>query len=494
MRFDEYVQYDGLGLADLVRQGEVQASELLAVAMARADATHETLNAIVRRIDDRARGKSQQAWRDDMPFAGVPFLIKDLFQEIEGIPTAYGTKVLGRIPAPVTADVVRRWEEAGLLIFGMTNTPEFGSKGVTEPDAFGPSRNPWDVRRTTGGSSGGSAGAVAAGVVPVAGASDGGGSIRIPAAACGLFGLKPGRGRVSMGPRVAEGMFGAAVQGVLSRSVRDSAAMLDVLQMPEAYGPYPMLRPPVPYRQLIETPPRRLRIGFSSASPIGTPVHADAVAAVEQAARLLASLGHHVEEAAPAVDGVQLADDFATVWFCMSALLVDEVCRATGAALRDFEADTRLMASIGMRTSSLELMRAQMNWHTHSQALAAFHARYDLWLSPTLSDVAPPIGQSATPPLLSLMADVARTLGMAGAIRHSPAFKQRLIENLSWVPFTQMANLTGRPAMSVPLYWSAANLPLGVQFVGGLDSEGLLLQLAAELERAQPWSGRRPAI
>lgn len=494
MRFDEYIRYDGLGLAGLVRSGQVHATELLDIALARTDQTHAQLNAVVRRLDDRACKQAARTWQSDMPFAGVPFLVKDLFQDIAGVPTSWGSKVLGNVPAQETADVTRRWEEAGAVIFGMTNTPELGSKGVTESLALGPAHNPWDLSRTTGGSSGGSAAAVAAGLVPVAGANDGGGSIRIPAAACGLFGLKPGRGRVSMGPMAAEGLNGAAVNGVLSRSVRDTAAMLDVLQVPEPHGPYFMPRPPVPYLQQIATPPRRLRIGFSTASPVGTPVHADAVEAVQDAARLLASLGHHVEEAAPGVDGEQVAQDFATSWFCLSAALVDEICRQTGARLTDFEPDTRAMAAIGKSTSVMDLMRSQHNWHTHNRALAAFHARYDMWLSPVLSEVALPIGQLTTPRMLSLSMDVARVLGLSGLVRKTPAFNQRLIANLSWTPFTQLANLSGRPAMSVPLYWNSANLPLGVQFVAGLDGEGTLLQLAAELEAARPWFDRRPVI
>ena len=494
MRFDEYVAHDGLGLAELVRRGEVSPAELLDIAIARTDATHAQLNAVIRRFDDRARSKARGPFRPDQPFAGVPFVIKDLMQDIAGIPSACGTQVLGRAPAPETADCTRRWEDAGVVIFGSTNTPEFGSKGTTEPLAFGPTHNPWDLSRSTGGSSGGSAAAVAAGIVPVAGANDGGGSIRIPAGACGLFGLKPGRGRVSLGPMASEGMYGAISHGVISRSVRDSAAMLDVLQGTEPHGPYPMAAPAEPYLQAIARAPKRLRIGFTTASPVGTPVHPEAVAAVQHTTRLLASLGHEVEEASPAIDGVRLAEDFTNAWFCLVAAFVEETCAKTGARLADFEPDTRAMVGAGRSMSAMDLQRATLNWHTHVRALAAFHQRFNAWLSPTLAAPPVPLGTLTTPPALAFVADLTRKLGLAGLVRRTPQFQAQLIANLTWTPFTQLANLTGRPAMSVPLHWTADGLPLGVQFVGGLDSEATLLQLAAQLEQAQPWAQRRPAL
>ena len=409
MNFDDYRAHDALGLADLIRRGETTPAELLAVAQARCDAVQPRLNALVRRLDERARARSDRfssrflsgtAGGDGdpacAPFAGVPFLVKDLFQEIAGEPNGCGSRAMATQRAQEDSDFVRAAEAAGLVIFGQTNSPEFGAKNVTEPLANGPSRNPWDLARTPGGSSGGSAAAVAAGIVPMAGANDGGGSIRIPAAACGLFGIKVGRGRISAGPAVSEGLFGAMAQGVVSRSVRDSAAMLDVLQGPQPHGPYWM--PPSPgYLAALQRPPRRLRIGYSSASPIGTPVDPQAVAAVEDAARLLADLGHHVEPAEPPVDGMALSKDFLLAWFCLQATLVDEVRARTGAALSAFEPDTRIMAALGASTRAQELMACHMRWHEHTRALARFHARHDVWLSPTLA--APPlrIGQNATP-------------------------------------------------------------------------------------------------
>lgn len=491
--FEEYVRHDGLGLAELVRRGELHQQELLEAAIQRADQVNPKLNAIVQRFDERARQMAMRPITAETRFPGVPFLVKALFQDIAGLPSSYGSRSLGNAPSPESADVSKRWEAAGLLIFGMTNTPEFGIKNITEPLAHGPARNPWDLTRSTGGSSGGSAAAVAAGIVPIAGANDGGGSIRIPAAACGLVGLKAGRGRIPMGPYVGEGLNGSAVQGVVSRSVRDSAAMLDVLQGPEPHAPYYMAPPERSYLGAIQQAPRRLKIGFSTRSPIGTPVHADAVSAVLDAAKLLDSLGHHVEEASPVIDGVQLAEDFLIPWFCFIAATVDDIRRKTGAARRDFEPDTLAIADVGRSVSAVELLQIQGRWQTHVAALARFHSHYDLWLSPVLSEPPLPIGHLATPPLLHLANKVVGMFGLSGALRKTSVFQESILKNLAWTPFTQLANISGRPAISVPLYWNSQGLPMGVQFLAGLNGEALLLQLAAQLEQARPWFDKRPA-
>ena len=491
MQHSDYVQHDATSLADLVRRGEVHPRELLAAAQSRAHET-QALNAIVMRLDDLAAERVAAPFDLDAPFPGVPFLIKDLFQDLAGFPSSGGSRALARTPATEDSDVVRRWREAGLVIFGKTNTPEFGARNVTEPTLWGPCRNPWNPERTPGGSSGGSAAAVAAGVVPVAGANDGGGSIRIPAAACGLFGIKAGRGRISMGPSMAEGLNGAAVQGVVSRSVRDSARMLDVLQGPEPHAPYHMAAPTSPYAEAIRTAPGRLRIGFTTDSPIGTPVDPQAIAAVEDAARLLSSLGHHVEPVPSPVNGLHVAEDFLLAWFCAQAFIVETLREQVGAPLQDFEGDTRLMAAVGRSVSALELLKCEARWHEHNRDLAGFHARFDLWLTPTLSAPPPPIGSMDTPWALERVSDVIARIGLAGKLRHTSAFQNTVLHNLSWTPYTQLANLSGRPAMSVPLHWTPDGLPLGVQFVGPLNGEARLLQLAAQLEQARPWFDRRP--
>lgn len=494
MKFADYRQHDALGLSQLVRSKQVHPRELLKLAMDRADQTDPQITALTRRLDDMARTRCEQPFDHASPFMGVPFIIKDLFQDIQGVPSTWGSAAMARVPISDTSDVVRRWQAAGLVIFGKSKTPEFGARNVTEPTAFGPARNPWDTTRTPGGSSGGSAALVAAGVVPVAGANDGGGSIRIPAAACGLFGLKAGRGRIPIGPNMAEGMFGAAVQGVVSRSVRDTAAMMDILQGPEAHAPYWMPPPDSSYLQAITQPPRRLRIGFTTESPIGLPVDPQAVAAVEDAARLLSSLGHEVEPSPQPVDGEALSSDFLMTWFCMMASITGDLQSRYGIPLSDFEPDTRAMAAVGRSVSATELLHCLDRWNDHNRALSAYHQRYDLWLSPTLSAPPPAIGAMDTPRHLRVVSDLVGRLGLSGLMRKTPQFQESVFKNLAWTPYTQLANLTGRPAMSVPLYWTPQGLPLGVQFVAPLNGEVLLLQLAAQLEQARPWFDRHAPL
>ncbi|MBC3189644.1 amidase [Pseudonocardia sp. C8] len=492
MGWEDYRRHDAVGLAGLVAAGEVSAADLLEAAMARADAVEPAINAIRYRMTDLARARARGPLSG--PFAGVPFLVKDLSQHIAGVPTGCGSRPLAGHPRAETSTVVRRWLDAGLVVFGRTATPEFGARAVTEPVAGGPTRNPWDPSRTPGGSSGGSAAAVAAGVVPAAGASDGGGSIRIPAAACGLFGLKPGRGVVPSGPEVAEGFHGAAVQGVLSRTVRDSAALLDVMAGPAPESPYHVQRPDRPYADAVRDDPAPLRIGLTAASPLGGAVDPQAVAAATDAAELLTSLGHVVEESAPAVDGRALATDFLTTWFAMVAAQVEGAMALTGCGEEEFETETRVMAAIGRATPASAYLGALGRWQVHTRALAEFHERYDLLLTPTLARPPWPIGELDLAGPMKLAAK-----GLLSARAGALLGRLNLIEgmvdaNFAPVPFTQLANLTGRPASSVPLYRTPDGLPVGVQFVGRPGAEPQLLALAAQLERARPWAHRQPGL
>ncbi|MGF1432017.1 amidase [Kitasatospora sp. LaBMicrA B282] len=493
MEYPEYRSYDAVGLAGLVAAREVTAAELLECAIARAEAVGGRLNAIVRPMHQLARARAAEPLTG--PFAGVPFLVKDLLQDYGGLPTGSGCRALAAAPAAEHSEVVRRWEAAGLVVFGKTNTPEFGAKGITEPEANGPTRNPWDLGRTPGGSSGGSAAAVAAGVVPMAGANDGGGSIRIPAACCGLFGLKPGRGLVPAGPAAAEHLMGAATDGVLSRSVRDSAAMLDVLTAdPDPGSPFQTARPGLPYAELARRAPQGLRIGFTTRSPLGTPVDPQAVAAVEDAAKLLSGLGHQVEPAATGIDEHQLALDFLAMWCVQLAHTVDEVRRTTGAGADGFELDTHLLAAAGRAMSGPQYYATYQRWNTYNRELAAFHARYDLLLTPTLARPPVRIGELDTPAPVRAVARVLHRLNLLGRLAGTKPWQRAVIANLAATPYTQLANVTGRPAMSVPTYRTPAGLPLGVQFVGPLGSEGTLLALAAQLEAERPWAHLEPGL
>jgi Asp-tRNA(Asn)/Glu-tRNA(Gln) amidotransferase A subunit family amidase len=486
---EQYLTLDATALAGLVAAEEVSAGELLAVARRRLEAVNPVINAVVapltRPADERAADPGLSG-----PFAGVPFLIKDLAQEYAGFPTSSGSRSLARDVATEHALVTDRFLQAGLVIFGKTNTPEFGAKGVTESDLFGPARNPWNVAHTPGGSSGGSGAAVAAGIVPAAGANDGGGSIRIPAACNGLVGLKTSRGLAPYGPQTGELMLGMVTQGVVTRTVRDTAGLLDAIIGPDPGAAYETVPPAVPFTELIRQPVGPLRVGFSWASSINPNPHREAVAAVESAAALLSELGHHVEQVSPPHDDEALARDFLTIWFAQLDAQVADAKRRFRSPNKHFEADTLAAAELGRAAGIRPLLASVTNVNSHTRALAAFHETYDVLLTPTLAQPPLLVGTlTSTNALQRASRAVARA--RAGRLLAASGILDEIIAgNLSWVPYTQLANLTGRPAISVPLHWTEAGLPLGVQLVGRLGADGLLLQLAAQLEEARPWFHR----
>ena len=493
MNFPEYLKLDAVALADCVWRREVTAAELLDIALRQSQPAQAKTNAICRLMEREARAQLEKPLQG--AFAGVPFLIKDCAQDYAGLPTSYASKSMAAIAAGEHAYAVRRYLDAGLVIFGKTNLPEFALKGVTDSKLFGRACNPWNVEHTPGGSSGGAAAAVASGVVPMAAGNDGGGSIRIPAACCGLFGLRPSRGRISSGPGYGEYWYGASSEGVISRSVRDTAAALDVLSGGEGGDPFVIVRPSETYAQLAARDPTRLRIGFSAASPIGTNVHPEAVAAVSDAAKLLASLGYEVEEAAPEIDGVALAKAFLHIYFGQVAAMVAQA-RIRGARRGDFELLTRVLATLGGAISAGTMTAQLLKWNEFARSLARFHQRYDMLLTPTLAH--PPIrhGQGDPSGAEAVVLDVLDRVGLLGLLARAGQLDSTIDkiarDSLQYVPFTQLANLTGTPAMSVPLYWTADGLPLGVQFVARFGEEDRLLQLARQLEQARPWFARLP--
>lgn len=492
MKFEEYRQYDATGLAELIQHGEVTGEMLLDLAIQRVEMVNDELNALLHPLHDQAR--EQLAGGLSGPLAGVPMLTKDLFQEIEGAPHYKGNRALKRTDARAAQDatLVRRWKAAGLVPFGRTNTPEFGAKGVTEPEALGACRNPWNTDHTPGGSSGGSAALVAAGAVPAAGANDGGGSIRIPAACCGLFGLKPGRGRTPWGPEFTEAQHGMAVNHVLTRSVRDSALILDHSHGEETGSLFRIAPPRQSYREAAATAPGKLRIGFSSASPLGMSVDPEAVKAVEDTAELLRDLGHEVEEATPQMDMREMCMDWLYVWFAQCAVYVDEVREQTGCGPDGFEADTLAMAAFGRNLSADRYAIHQSRWQQYMIALDRFLERYDFWLTPTMAMPPAAIGANDTPGWQQTALRIALKMGMGKAIARSGQIEEMALRSFEALPFTQLANVTGVPAMSVPLHWCANGLPLGVQFVGGHGDEEKLFSLAGQLEQARPWFDRIP--
>ncbi|MFY9509922.1 MAG: amidase, partial [Rubrivivax sp.] len=451
--------------------------------------------ALLRPLDDLAQ--TQLARAQPGPLGGVPFLVKDSVLDVAGVPTSYGSRSMQHVVPQQHAAPLRRLLDAGATVFGKTNMPEFGLKGVSDSQAFGRVNNPWNPAHVPGGSSGGSAAAVAAGVVPMAGGNDGGGSLRIPAACCGLFALKPSRGRVSNGPGIGEVWFGACSEGVLSRSVRDTALALDILCGPEPGDPFVAAVPPLPFVQALQRTPPRLRVAFSSVSPIATPVHPEAVAAVQAAARLCERLGHEVVEAAPAIDGPALAQAFLHLYFGQVPATV-ACALSQGARHSDFELLTRVMAVLGQTIGAGTLTGHLVGWNGFARALGEFHGRHDVWLTPSLAGppllhgaIDPPRREQAALKLL-LNTGLLGLLGRSGLLRSTIDDIAR--DNLAPYPFTQLANLAGVPAMSVPLHWTAEGLPLGVQFVGRMGDEPTLLQLAAQLEAAQPWFQRLPAM
>lgn len=484
MKPSEYLRYDATALADLIRRGEVTSREVTEAAIDRASAVNPRLNAV---CHPQFAEAMDQDFPAEGPFAGVPLLLKDLAQEQAGHPCTYGSRALLKNVATRDSQFVRRAREAGLVFLGRTATPEFGLKAVTESALWGASRNPWDTERTPGGSSGGSGAAVAAGIVPMAGANDGGGSIRIPAAYNGLFGLKPSRGRISVGPYAGEAWTGASTDHVVSRTVRDSAAMLDVLSGPASGDPFTIPQPSAPWADLMQQSPGRLKIGVFTSSPYDTEVAPECVAAVEETARLLESLGHDVEYARPEFDGLALARSYLALYFGEVSALMERAKTEFGATDRDFELETRLLGMLGRTMPLPDYVRLRQQWNDFARALGAYFDRFDLYLCPTTGQLPARIGQMDTPAHLKLVARLMLGLKAGKLVHKSGQVDQMALESLARTPFTQLANLTGTPAMSVPLHWTRDGLPVGVQFGAAHGGEDRLLQVAAQLEEANPW-------
>ena len=467
----EYDQYDALGLAALVRRKELKLEELLETAISRIERVNTRLNAIVTKMYDEAR-QSISSGLPDGPFLGVPFLLKDLGATYSGVRLTGGSRVLAENVPDYDNELVRRYKAAGLVTVGRTNTPEFGLNVSTEPAFLGPARNPWNTGRSTGGSSGGSAAAVAARIVPIAHASDGGGSIRIPASCCGLFGMKPSRGRMPTGPEFGEMWEGFAIDHAVSLSVRDDAALLDATSGPEIGGPYGIPAPVSPFLKEVGTHPGRLRIAlFTKGASDRT--HPDCIAAVTDAADLCESLGHRVEEASPAIAYEPLLEAFQLVVRAHTASLLNLIGRIQG---RDVTADmvepqTWELARAGRKASAADLAGSKSLFNTATRTVASFLRGYDVILTPTLGEPPREIGHFDT---VNLPLD---------------ALGKRVFD---FIPFTWLHNVTGCPAMSVPLYWNADKLPIGVQFAGRYADEATLYRLAGQLEKTRPWRNRVP--
>lgn len=494
-RFPEYANHDALGLADLVRRREVSPEELVEASIERIEALNPRLNAIIHPMYDQAR-RAAAGRLPDGPFRGVPYVVKDLVSLVAGEPYRCGSRFLRDYRPDSDSEVVRRSRAAGLVIVGKSNVPEFGLTPFTEPALFGPSRNPWNPDRTPGGSSGGSAVAVASGMVPMAGGGDGGGSIRFPASCCGLFGMKPTRGRVPTGPAVGELWQGAVVEGVLTRSVRDTAAMLDAIGGPDAGAPYWAPPPDRPFLEEVATDPAPLRIAFTTHPMMGHRVDPACVRAVEDTATLLQELGHAVEEAAPEVDGPGLARAFLTMICGELRGDIADAERLLGRRARfdDLELTTWALALLGSQLTAAEFVQATRFLDRTTRSVAGFFDQWDVLLTPTAS--APPFAIGALQPSRAERIQLA-VLGRLRAgrlLRWGGLLEQAAAEVFEAIPWTPVFNVTGQPAMSVPLAWTSDGLPLGMHLVGRTADEATLFRLAGQLERARPWFGRTPPI
>jgi amidase len=490
MRFPEYDEHDATGLAELVRTRQISAEEVVEAAIARIEARNPSLNAVVHTQFERARREAQQPGTGG--FAGVPFLLKDLSAEDAGEPSTSSCRLGSSWRADRDCELVARYKRAGLIILGRTNTPEFGIMGTTEPAFRGPTRNPYDPGRSSGGSSGGSAAAVAARMVPAAHASDGGGSIRIPASHCGLVGLKPTRGRNPLGPVGGERWASLVEEHVLTRSVRDTAALLDATTGTDDGAPYQVRDPARPFAAEVGRPTGELRIAFTAQALFADALDPDCAAAVADAAALVRSLGHVVEEAAPTFDRAALIRAYLVV---VAAGVSGEIAVAATRAGRparpnDVEPTTWLLHVVARSLTAADHAAAIDDIRRAARQVAAFFTRYDALLTAT----------TARPPVvLGELAPSRAELFQMGVLRRLPlrslvlrALDEAAHGPLAATPNTQLFNMTGQPAISLPLSWNAAGLPIGTQWVAPFGREDLLLRLASQLESARPWSTRRP--
>jgi amidase len=472
---DPFISLDATAQADLVRRREVTPLELVDAAISRIERCNPRLNAVVQTQFETARLRAK-APLPEGPFTGVPFLLKDLLAAQEGYPLTFGSRFAKDFAPGHDSELVKRYLRAGLVVLGKTNTSELGLLPTTEGSLHGPCRNPWDVTRTPGGSSGGAAAAVASGMVPFAHASDGGGSIRIPASACGLFGLKPSRGRNPTGPELADSVHWLIGEHALTRTVRDSAALLDATEGPDLGAPYHAPPKARPYGLEVGAPPGRLRIGLTLRNAVGAPVHPECLSAVVATAKRLEGLGHSVLEGNLQIPGDDtLGQHFMTAWACGVVNTVEGLSRRLGRApsAEDFEPFTWALYQHGLSQGLSAYLHAQTEILRFGRVFARHFEDVDVWLLPTVIEPAPVLGTFASLPDAPL----------------APLFRAA-----GFTPYCPMANMAGNPAMSVPLHWSPEGLPVGVQFIARFGDEATLLRLASQLEAAHPWTHRRPSV
>jgi amidase len=492
MGFREYGDFDALGLAELVRKGQVSPSELLDEALARTASVNPKINAVIHLMESRARA-AIAAGLPDGPFRGVPFLVKDLMTAVEGEPMSRGSRLFRDYVPAEDEELTRRYRRAGLVIFGKTNTPELGFTNVTEPELFGPTRNPWNLERTPSGSSGGSAAAVAARIVPAANANDGGGSIRTPASNCGLVGLKPSRGRNPTGPKAPEEWFGIIGEHAVTRTVRDNAALLDATS-----GDYPqqLMKLPAPERPFVEETtrdPGRLRIAFSFDPGLAKTLHPENRAALEATTARLAGLGHDLVEVRPPLETESFVANYAALVSADAAADLRAARSMVGreATRGDVEPTTWMLARLGEAQSAADLTEALWSMQAFSRRWLQWSSGFDVLLTPTVGVPPMPIGAYKLTGLKRLALRILCALPARALLSQRPRITEAFAAVFEAAPYTMVANVTGQPSMSLPLHWTADGLPMGMLFTARIGDEAVLFRLAAQLEREMPWKDRR---
>jgi amidase len=474
MTLEEYARFDAVGLSELVRRRVVSPSELARTALEAIAAVNPRINAVIETFPERAASATASG-----PLAGVPFLRKDILIQEEGGLTEFGSRLAAGLRMPSASELALRHQRAGLVTLGRTTTPELAFNATTENVKDGPTRNPWNANCSVGGSSGGSAAIVAAGAVPAAHGNDGGGSIRVPAACCGLVGLKPTRGRVSLGPDHGTVLLGLVAEHALTRTVRDSAAILDATHGASAGDPYAIAGPARPFLAEIGAPTQRLRIAYTAKTWTGVNVDPQLAAAVNRTAELCSEFGHDVEQATPEIDADSFGLATQNLWCAFIALGIESLAAATGRkpGPDTLEAGSLACLEYGRSLTAVDLYRADAVMNRVSRQVAKFFAPYDVLLTPTTARRTLPIGD----PLLDANASGLTAGKWVGQI-------------FTYAPFTSLFNTTGQPAMSLPLEQDSDGLPVGLQLVAKFGEEALLFRLASALEEARPWKHRRPAI
>ncbi|MFS0674455.1 amidase [Ornithinibacillus sp. 179-J 7C1 HS] len=483
-----YITLDATEMADLVRKKEVTAKELVKLSYEQLEKVNPVLNAVIHDRKEKALQEVENINIKGSGFHGVPFLLKNISQRLKGEPITSGSRLLRSNFAKENSNLVDKLQQSGFIFLGHTNTPEFGLKNISEPVLYGPSRNPWNIEHSPGGSSGGTAAAIAAGIVPMAGASDGGGSIRIPASFSGLFGLKPTRGRTPVGPGAGRQWQGASIDFALSRTVRDSASLLDILQIvqPEAAFQTPLF-PGSFHDEMTKPFEKPLRIAFSTNSPVGTPVSEDAKIAVKQVVSWLESEGHIVEEKENGVDGIQLMRNYYLMNSGEMASLVQELEAAFGRELTadDMEVESWLLSVAGKSVTAAVFSESLSSWDVAAAQMAKLHSEYDFFITPATAYTAPKVGELTHSE--EKQAELRERIMKLDKTGQQELIYEMFLPSLTYTPFTQLANLTGQPAISVPVYLSDQGLPLGVQVMATKGEEHRLLQLAYQLEQTSLW-------